>query len=328
MLLEVKDLKTWFRTDGGEVRAVDGVSFTVPEAKTVALVGESGCGKSVTALSLARLVQSPPGVYAGGKILFEGNDILQMSEKDLFDLRGGAISYVFQEPGASLNPVFSIGNQIMESLKLHRPEVNAKKEAVQLMSLVGLPDPAQRLKSYPHELSGGMQQRVMIAIALASRPKLLIADEPTTALDVTIQAQILDLLGSLQKQLNMAVLIITHNLGLVADIADTVNVMYAGRIVESGKAEDVLRSPAHPYTKGLLEAVPRIEHDYAAGEVKLKGIKGNVPNPMHMPPGCRFGPRCARRKDECESSEPEISFVSGRGEDRTVRCYFPLDSAV
>ena len=268
-LLEVKYLKTWFGSEKEPIKAVDGVSFVVGEGETVALVGESGCGKSVTAMSLARLIPQPPGFYAGGEILFQGDDVLKMTNQRLLELRGRDISYVFQDPSTSLNPVFRVGDQIMEALELHRKDVDAKSEAVKLMAMVGLPDPETRIRAYPHEMSGGMQQRIMIAMALACRPKLLVADEPTTALDVTIQAQILELLSSLQRELKMAVVLITHNLGLVADTAHSVYVMYSGRVVESGLTEDVLSSPAHPYTRGLLDAVPRLGAEGKTGE-KIK----------------------------------------------------------
>jgi len=313
--LEVNGLRTYFRLGRELVQAVDGVSFDVQRGETVALVGESGSGKSVTALSLARLVPQPPGEYAGGRVLYEGRDVLAMDEKALLHMRGNEISYIFQEPSSSLNPVFRAGFQIGEAIRLHRPGVDTRKEIVQMMRMVGLPEPEERLKAYPHELSGGMQQRVMIAMALACRPKLLVADEPTTALDVTIQAQILDLLVSLQEEMGMAILLITHNLGLVADIAHRVNVMYAGRIVESGPTMEVLGAPKHPYTKALLEAVPRLEHSRG----HLRGIEGTVPNPTHLPSGCKFHPRCPRRQDICAGEEPEWEWVdTGRG----VRCYF------
>ena len=322
-LLEVKGLKTWFGSETEPVKAVDGVSFTVGAGETVALVGESGCGKSVAAMSLARLIPQPPGFYAGGEILFQGEDVLRMSDQRLLELRGRDISYVFQEPSTSLNPVFRVGDQIMEALQLHRKDVDAKSEAIKLMTMVGLPDPDARVRAYPHEMSGGMQQRVMIAMALACRPKLLVADEPTTALDVTIQAQILDLLSSLQKDLEMAVVLITHNLGLVADTAHSVYVMYSGRIVESGLAEEVLSKPVHPYSRGLLDAVPRLGIEGKAGEKpdRMKGIPGSVPHPAHLPEGCKFAPRCSRAQDVCRKTEPEIKCGEGG---HCVRCHFPL----
>ncbi|OQA25356.1 MAG: Oligopeptide transport ATP-binding protein OppD [Verrucomicrobia bacterium ADurb.Bin345] len=315
VLLSVEDLHTHFLMRGGVARAVDGVSFSIRERETVALVGESGCGKSVTALSLARLVPQPPGHYAGGRILFRGRDILRMGEKELGQLRGRDISYVFQEPAESLNPVFTVGYQIEEALRLHRPDAPRREEVLRLMTLVGLPDPEQRMSAYPHQLSGGMQQRAMIAMALACNPALLVADEPTTALDVTIQAQIMELLGSLQQRLGMAVLLITHNLGLVADVAHRINVMYAGRIVESGPTERVLRNPRHPYTRGLLDAVPRIEG--TAG--RLKGIEGTVPNPRSLPAGCAFHPRCFKCQARCRTEEPGVEKCE---EEHEVRCHF------
>ena len=315
MLLRVDDLRTYFHPGENPVRAVDGVSFSIGRGETVALVGESGCGKSVTALSLGRLVPQPPGYYPTGRILFEGEDVLGMGEQALRRLRGREISYVFQEPGESLNPVFTVGYQIAEALRIHRPEVRARDEVIRLMNLVGLPEPERRMEAYPHELSGGMQQRAMIAMALACSPKLLVADEPTTALDVTIQAQIMELLGSLQRRLGMAVLLITHNLGLVADVAHRLNVMYAGRIVEAGPAEDVLAGPKHPYTRALLAAVPRLEG--SAG--RLDGIEGTVPHPAHLPAGCKFHPRCPKRQAVCGEQEPGWDTVSAG---HTVKCHF------
>jgi oligopeptide/dipeptide ABC transporter ATP-binding protein len=315
VLLDVKELRTHFTTRRGTLRAVDGVSFRIRNGETVALVGESGCGKSVTALSLAKLVQQPPGVYEGGEILFRGRNVLTMEESALRRLRGKEISYVFQEPGESLNPVFRVGYQIGEAIRLHRERVNIRGEVIRLMNLVGLPEPERRMAAYPHELSGGMQQRAMIAMALACNPNLLIADEPTTALDVTIQAQIMALLGSLQKQLGMAVLLITHNLGLVADVAHWIHVMYAGRIVEAGPTEDVLTNPKHPYTRGLLDAVPRL--DGVAG--RLKGIEGTVPNPARLPSGCKFHPRCWKCQAICKEKEPDWEQVLPN---HSVKCHF------
>ena len=313
-LLDVRDLRTYFGSAEHPVRAVDGVSFRIGRGETVALVGESGCGKSVTALSLAHLVGGSVR-YAGGEVLYEGRDILHMSESELRRVRGREISYVFQEPSASLNPVIRVGDQIAEAIRLHRPDVNVNMEVARLMRLVGLPDPEQRMHAYPHELSGGMQQRVMIAMALACSPKLLVADEPTTALDVTIQAQIMELLADLQQKLGMAVLLITHNLGLVAGVAHWTNVMYAGRIVESGLTESVLASPRHPYTRALLEAVPRLEGSAS----RLSGIEGTVPNPAHLPAGCKFHPRCPKCQAVCREEEPGWSEA---GERHNVRCHF------
>jgi len=323
VLLDVQGLSVGFRNGPDEVIVVRDVSLRIREGETVALVGESGCGKSVTALSLARLLPEPPAFHPAGVIVFRGREVLQMSRAEMRAIRGGQIAYVFQDPGTALNPVFRIGFQLQEAIRSHRKDVDADEEAVRLLKQVGLPDPGACLRSYPHELSGGMQQRVVIAMALACRPKLLVADEPTTALDVTIQAQILDLLKSLQEELGMAVLLITHNLGLVADVAHSVNVMYAGSLVESGRVEEVLAAPAHHYTKGLLDAVPRL----AASEGRMQGIDGAVPSPRELPLGCPFAPRCAKAADECRRTMPRTrSISSGRG--HAVRCHFPLGVAV
>jgi peptide/nickel transport system ATP-binding protein/oligopeptide transport system ATP-binding protein len=314
-LLEIKNLKMDFGKNADALRAVDGVSFTIGAGETVCLVGESGCGKTVTALSIARLVPTPPANYVGGEILLNGRDVLKMSNGELRSIRGGVVSYVFQEPGASLNPVFRIGNQIKESLKLHKPEKATNEEVIRLLKLVGIPAPESRIKNYPFEMSGGMQQRVMIAMALASEPKLLVADEPTTALDVTIQAQILELLGELKQRLGMAILLITHNLGIVGDMADRVAVMYAGQIVELSPAKELLRRPLHPYTKALMASVPKL-HGTAD---RLSAIPGNVPRIGNFPPGCRFAPRCPIAKPECSDKLPDLVEVEAG---RFVRCPF------
>lgn len=313
-LLRVADLRVQFGRGQNPARAVDGVSFDLLRGETLALVGESGSGKSVTALSLGRLVPQPPGRYASGEISYRGNDVLKLADESLRELRGGEIAYIFQEPSSSLNPVMRIEAQIRESLRLHRSDVDAAKEIAELLTCVGLPDPGTVAKKYPHELSGGMQQRVMIAMALASRPKLLVADEPTTALDVTVQAQILTLLASLQKQFGMAILLITHNIGLVAEVAHRVAVMYAGKIVEQGPVEKILREPRHPYTKALLNAVPRLEGSRGT----VQGIEGLVPDPRHLPGGCTFHPRCVFARERCKSDEP-VWETDG---DRNVRCHF------
>lgn len=314
-LLEIKNLQLDFVSDEGSARAVDGVSLTLAAGETVCLVGESGCGKSVTAQSIARLVPMPPAHYVGGEILLNGRDVLKMSETELRSIRGGVVSYVFQDPSASLNPVFRVGAQIKESLKLHRPGQATDAEVIRLLKLVGIPAPESRAKNYPFEMSGGMQQRVMIAMALASEPKLLVADEPTTALDVTIQAQILDLLRDLKQRLGMAILLITHNLGIVGDIADRVAVMYAGQIVELAPAREILQRPLHPYTKALMESVPKLK-----GEVKrLTAIPGNVPRIGNFPPGCRFAPRCPIARPECSQAVPALIEVEPQ---RWVRCPF------
>jgi peptide/nickel transport system ATP-binding protein len=314
-LLEIKNLKLDFGKGADAARAVDGISLTIGTSETVCLVGESGCGKSVTALSIARLVPTPPANYVGGEILLNGSDTLKMSTRELQQIRGGVVSYVFQDPCASLNPVFRIGNQIKESLKLHRPEKANNTEVIRLLKLVGIPAPESRIKNYPFEMSGGMQQRVMIAMALASEPKLLVADEPTTALDVTIQAQILDLLRDLKQRLGMAILLITHNLGIVGDIADRVAVMYGGQVVELATAGGLLRRPLHPYTKALMSSVPKLRGDAD----RLSAIPGNVPRIGNFPPGCRFAPRCPIAKPECSEKIPELLEVEPA---HWVRCPF------
>jgi peptide/nickel transport system ATP-binding protein/oligopeptide transport system ATP-binding protein len=314
-LLEIKNLKMDFGTGADALRAVDGVSLTIGAGETVCLVGESGCGKTVTALSIARLVPTPPANYVGGEILLNGRDVLKMPNGELRSIRGGVVSYVFQDPGASLNPVFRIGNQIKESLKLHKPGKATNEEVIRLLKLVGISAPESRIKNYPFEMSGGMQQRVMIAMALASEPRLLVADEPTTALDVTIQAQILELLHGLKQRLGMAILLITHNLGIVGDMADRVAVMYAGQIVELAPAKELLRHPLHPYTKALMNAVPKL----AGGADRLSAIPGNVPRIGNFPPGCRFAPRCPIAKPECSEKIPELVEVEAG---RWVRCPF------
>ena len=312
-LLEIKNLQIEFGSGARAARAVDGVSLSLEAGKTLCLVGESGSGKSVTALSIARLLPTPPARYAGGEILLEGRDVLKMSSRGLREIRGGIVSYVFQEPGASLNPVFRIGAQIKESLGYHRPAAATDAEVIRLLKLVGIPAPTSRLRNYPHELSGGMQQRVMIAMALASQPKLLVADEPTTALDVTIQAQIIELLADLRQQLGMAVLLITHNLGIVGDLADDVAVMYAGQIVEQGPAREILQRPLHPYSQALIQSVPALEAEVE----RLTAIPGSVPLPGAFPDGCRFHPRCSRAQANCSAQAPELDAVQ---RDRRVRC--------
>ena len=314
-LLEIKDLKLDFGKGADAARAVDGISLTIGQGETVCLVGESGCGKSVTAQSIARLVPVPPANYVGGEILLNGRDTLKMSARELREIRGGVVSYIFQDPGAALNPVFRVGNQIKESLKLHRPEKATTAEVIRLLKLVGIPAPESRIKNYPFEMSGGMQQRVMIAMALASEPKLLVADEPTTALDVTIQAQILDLLRDLKKRLGMAILLITHNLAIVSDIAERVAVMYGGQVVELAPARELLRRPFHPYTKALMNSVPKLRGEAS----RLSAIPGNVPRIGNFPPGCRFAPRCPIAKPECSQKIPELVEVEPG---RFVRCPF------
>jgi oligopeptide/dipeptide ABC transporter ATP-binding protein len=314
-LLDVQNLQVSFFTDEGEVHAVDGVSFTIQCGETLALVGESGCGKSVTALSLAKLVATPPGAYKGGEILLEGQDVLKMDKERLRSIRGAKISYIFQEPATSLNPVFRIGYQIKESLQIHRPNDATDAEVARLLKLVNISDPERRMRDYPHQLSGGMQQRVMIAMALACNPALLIADEPTTALDVTIQAQILDLLKDLKQKIGMSILLITHNLGIVGDLADNVAVMYAGRIVEYAPAAALLRRPLHPYTIALMRSIPVL----GAHAERLQAIPGSVPNPARLPAGCKFAARCDRAQNDCTlDSEPPLAEANDNT--RHVRC--------
>lgn len=317
-LLDVRNLTVGFRSSKEDIVVVRNISFSVNEGETVALVGESGCGKSVTALSLAQLLPST-AYYPSGNITLEGKEILKLSGAKLREIRGRKIAYVFQDPGTALNPVFKIGFQLMEAINASKKE--SRKEALRLLSLVGLPDAESCINAYPHELSGGMQQRIVIAMALACRPKLLVADEPTTALDVTIQAQILDLLKSLQKEFKMAVLMITHNLGLVADVAHRINVMYAGNLVESGRVEDVLTTPAHPYTKGLLDAVPSLEATQDGKE--MRGIDGSVPMPEQLPQGCPFAPRCNRAEARCHKEMPNIETINDENQ-HSARCFSTL----
>ena len=307
-LLRVEDLKTYFYTDTAVVRAVDGVSFDVNAGETLAVVGESGSGKSVTALSILRLVSAPPGRTVGGRILFKGRDLLTLSPSEIRRIRGKEISMIFQEPMTSLNPVYSCGEQIIESLILHEhlSRRAARGRAIEMLQLVGIPAPEQRVDEYPHQLSGGMRQRVMIAMALACRPSILIADEPTTALDVTIQAQILELLKRLQRELGMAVILITHDLGVVAETADRVAVMYAGQIVEYCDVRAAFQHPLHPYTAGLQASLPSL----GESEDRLRVIPGNVPNPARFPEGCRFHPRCAVAEAACRL-EPRLETFAG-----------------
>ncbi|GIW45183.1 MAG: ABC transporter ATP-binding protein [Candidatus Binatia bacterium] len=313
-LLEVHDLRVSFFTSRGEVRAVDGISFSIDEGETFGLVGESGCGKTVTALSILRLLDRH-GRIGNGEIVFAGRDLLRLSEDEMRAVRGDQIAMIFQEPMTALNPVFTVGFQIGEVLEIHRgaSRKEARAKAIELLRLVDIPEPERRVDQYPHQLSGGMRQRVMIAMALACRPRLLIADEPTTALDVTIQAQILDLLGHLQEQFGMAVLFVTHDLGIVAERARRVAVMYAGRIVEQAPTEELFRRPLHPYTRGLLRSIPRL----GARGRRLEAIPGTVPNPLAMPSGCRFRDRCAYAVARCSETDPLLAAVN---ESHRVAC--------
>ena len=312
VLLEVDNLTTEFLTRGGVVRAVSGVSWDVREGETVALVGESGCGKSVSALSVMRLVAAPAGRIVAGRIRFRGRDLLGLTDEEMRRIRGREIAMIFQEPMTSLNPVLSIGRQLTEGLEIHlgmAPEA-AQRRAAELLAMVGIPDPERRLGQYPHQFSGGMRQRMMIAMALACNPSLILADEPTTALDVTIQAQILELMKALSRRLGVAMLIITHNLGVVARYADRVNVMYAGRIVERGTARELYANPRHPYTLGLLRSVPRLDEPRRA---RLDPIEGQPPDLTRLPAGCAFATRCAFRVERCGRERPALVAVGGAG---------------
>jgi len=318
-LLEVSDLRTSFTTHGGVARAVDGISFSIEEGETVGIVGESGCGKTVTSLSILGLIPDPPGkIAAGSSIRFDGEELLEASSKRLREVRGNDISMIFQEPMTSLNPVFTVGNQIAEVLRLHRgmSRAEARAAGVGLLEEVGISDPDQRFDEYPHQLSGGMVQRVMIAMAISCEPRLLIADEPTTALDVTIQAQILDLLVGMREKHGMALLLITHDLGVIGEVCDRVLVMYAGQIVETGTVEEILGDPRHPYTQGLLASLP----DLVERGQPLTPIPGGVPDPVNWPEACRFRERCPSAWEKCRVSSPE-SFPIESASDRTARCW-------
>ena len=315
-LLDVRDLKTWFASDYGEFRAVDGVSFSLEAGRTLGIVGESGCGKSVTALSVMGLVPQPPGRIAGGEILFDGVDLLRLSPDAMRELRGDAVAMIFQEPMTSLNPVFTIGDQIAEGILRHRAMSRgaAKERALEMLRRVRIPSPERRYDDYPHRLSGGMRQRVMIAMALACGPKLLIADEPTTALDVTIQAQILDLMRTLRDETGTAIILITHDLGVIAELADDVAVMYAGRVVEQAPVARLFGEPQHPYTIGLLGSIPtlHVEQD------RLAAIEGQVPNPLNPVQGCAFHPRCPFAEDHCREAAPALT---GIGDGHKAACW-------
>ena len=301
-LLTVTDLVTQFDTEDGRVTAVDGVSFDVMPGETLGIVGESGSGKSVTALSVIRLIQTPPGRIACGRVTFKGRDLLDLPNHEMREIRGNEISMIFQEPMTSLNPLFTVGDQIMEAILLHqdRDKQRARQRAVEMLRKVGIPSPEKRVDQYPHQMSGGMRQRVMIAMALACNPSLLIADEPTTALDVTIQAQILDLIGKLKQDTGASVMLITHDLGVIAETADRVIVMYAGQIVETGDVDTIFDHPMHPYTSGLLESIPQLTEEKA----RLHSIEGVVPSPFDMPKGCRFAPRCPLADAQCTGTGP------------------------
>jgi len=316
-LLQVRDLRTYFYTDDGVVKAVDGVSWDVEEGETLGLVGESGCGKSVSALSILRLIPNPPGRIVGGEVIFEGEDLLKVDEEEIRHVRGNKIAMVFQEPMTSLNPLLTISRQLTESLELHLKldHAGAQRRAVQLLDMVQIPEAAARIDDYPHQFSGGMRQRVMIAMALACNPKLVLADEPTTALDVTIQAQVLEILARLSSELGTAVVIITHNLGVVARYADRVNVMYAGKIVEMASARELYGNPHHPYTVGLLKSVPRLDQ---VRKQKLEVIEGSPPDLINMAQGCPFYQRCTYRIERCAAEMPPLMQV---GEKHLSACW-------
>jgi oligopeptide transport system ATP-binding protein len=319
LTLEVRDLRTAFHIREGVVPAVDGVSLHIGEKETLAVVGESGCGKSVTALSVMRLVKSPPGRIERGEVLFGGQDLLKLSMEEMRGIRGRHIGMIFQEPMTSLNPVYTIGNQIAEAIVLHQKvsRSEARDKTIAMLRKVEIPLPEKRFDEYPHQFSGGMRQRVMIAMALSCNPKLLIADEPTTALDVTIQAQILDLMRALRQELGMSIMLITHDLGVVANMAERVVVMYAGKIVEEATMHDAFNRPMHPYTNGLLNSIPRLEHDVD----KLQVIAGTVPNLLYLPEGCHFHPRCPYAQDKCREVQPTLTEVASA---HRASCWYPI----
>jgi oligopeptide transport system ATP-binding protein len=319
VVLEVKDLKTYFKTDAGIVKAVDGVSFTVREGETIGIVGESGSGKSVTNLSLMRLIPSPPGKIVGGEVLFEGKDILKLSEREMRSIRGNNISMIFQDPMTSLNPFLKISTQMVETICLHNKDVSKKealKRSIEMLKLVGIPSAEKRIQNYPHQFSGGMRQRVMIAMALSCNAQVLVADEPTTALDVTIQAQILELIDKLSTKMGAAVILITHDLGVVAGMCDQVCVMYAGRIVEKAGTEELYARPSHPYTEGLIKSVPRMDTTKKGN--RLFSIDGQPPNVIDLPPCCPFHPRCHKALPVCKGAYPPIKNL---GNNHEVACW-------
>lgn len=315
-LIEVNNLKTYFYTEEGIVKAVDGVDFEIYPGETLGIVGESGCGKSVTSLSIMRLIESPPGKIVDGEIMYQGRDLTTLTQKQMRQIRGNEISMIFQEPMTSLNPVYTVGDQISEAILIHK-DVNRKQameESVEMLRKVGIPLPEQRVNEYPHQLSGGMRQRVMIAMALSCNPQLLIADEPTTALDVTIQAQILELMNDLKDRFDMSIMMITHDLGVIAEVADRVAVMYAGKIVEYTDVVTLFKDPKHPYTWGLMNSIPRLTKEVE----RLEAIPGVVPSPLNFPEGCKYHTRCSLADDECKEKEPEIEEVEPGHQ---VRCW-------
>jgi len=315
-LVDVKNLKTYFYTEEGVVKAVDGVDYEIYPGETLGIVGESGCGKSVTSLSIMRLIESPPGKIVAGEINFQGKDLIKIPEKEMRKIRGNDISMIFQEPMTSLNPVYTVGDQIIEAIMLHKgvDRKEARKQAIDMLTKVGIPLPEQRVDEYPHQLSGGMRQRVMIAMALSCDPKLLIADEPTTALDVTIQAQILELMNSLKESYGMSIMMITHDLGVIAEVSDRVAVMYAGKVVEYTDVDTLFDDPKHPYTWGLMNSIPKLDKDVD----RLEAIPGSVPSPLNFPEGCKFNTRCPLAEGKCYDEEPPLEDAA---DGHMVRCW-------
>jgi peptide/nickel transport system ATP-binding protein len=325
-LLTITDLQTHFFTPEGIVRAVDGISFSIPKGKTLGVLGESGCGKSVTALSILRLIPDPPGRIRNGSVFFDGMDLVKATPEQIRQIRGNKISMIFQEPMTSLNPVYTIGDQIAETYITHQglDQKEALERSVEMLRIVGIPVPEKRVGEYPHQLSGGMRQRAMIAMAIACRPELLIADEPTTALDVTIQAQILDLMLDLQDKLGMSVMMITHDLGVIAEVSDQVVVMYAGEVVEYCPIDTLFTESRHPYTVGLMQSIPKLGEKFTRGKVPLQEIPGMVPNLIRLPPGCLFAPRCNRVMDRCLKDRPPIFVIDA---EHSVKCWLAEDDA-
>lgn len=329
IILDVKNLKTSFKIEEGSFFAVDEVSFSLKKGETLGIVGESGCGKSVTSLSIMRLIATPPGKIESGEVIFKGENLLKVSEDRMRQIRGNEIAMIFQEPMTSLNPVFTCGFQVAEAIELHQKKLSSqeiKDKAIEMLKLVGIPAPHKRYNEYPHQLSGGMRQRVMIAMALSCDPALLIADEPTTALDVTIQAQILDLMRKLKKEFRSSMILITHDLGVVAEMCDAVAVMYAGKIIEYGTVEDIFYRAQHPYTKGLLDSIPHFETGHRLD--KLTTIPGMVPSLIHLPKGCRFRERCQYAIDKCSQAEPELSNNIDSMSPHKWACFNPLGKGI
>ena len=327
-ILEVKDLVVEFKTDRGTIKAVNGVNFSVYKGKTLGIVGESGSGKSVSALAIMGLIPNPPGRVAGGQIHFKGQSLVNLPASEMRKIRGNKIAMIFQEPMTSLNPVFTIGNQIEEVVELHQPNLNAaqrKAKAIDMLRLVGIPSPEKRVEEYPHQLSGGMRQRVMIAIALSCEPDILIADEPTTALDVTIQAQILELMKKLQNELGMGIILITHDLGVVAETCDDVAVMYCGQIVESADVKTLFNHPQHPYTHGLMNSIPSFDSTSGHKKERLQTIEGMVPSLFDLPVGCNFQDRCSSATEKCKGASGEPILKPATGADHLVACFNPLN---